>query len=201
MTGKILVSTAYLPPVSYFSLIHKADEVLIEKEENYIKQTYRNRCYILSVNGIQALSIPVRLGSFHKTALKDIRIDYSRRWQQVHLGALNAAYKSSPYFEYYFEDIAGIITANHAFLLDLNMELIRYFLKSLKINTFVGYTYRFLPLNSDHADFRYILTPKKEFKMDYKEYCQVFSYGTGFKPGLSIVDLLLNTGPDATGYL
>jgi len=201
MTGKILVSTAYLPPVSYFSLICKADEVLIEKEENYIKQTYRNRCYILSANGIQALSIPVQVGSFHKTALKEIRIDYSRRWQQVHLGAFNAAYKSSPYFDYYFDDIAGIISANHTFLIDLNMELIRYLIKSLKIKTSVRYTSHFETLNSWPADYRYILTPKKEFKMDYKEYLQVFSSDTGFKPGLSIVDLLFNTGPDATCYL
>lgn len=201
MTGKILVSTAYLPPVSYFSLIHKADEVLIEKEENYIKQTYRNRCYILSSNGIQALSIPVQLGSFHKTALKDIRIDYSRRWQQVHLGAFNASYKSSPYFEYYFDEIDGIISANHEFLLDLNMELMRFLLKALKIKTNIRYTTHFEPLNSLSSDFRYSLTPKKEFKMDYMEYCQVFSSGKGFIPGLSIADLLFNVGPDAPGYL
>lgn len=201
MTGKILVSTAYLPPVQYFSLINKADEVLIEKEENYIKQTYRNRCYILSANGIQALSVPVQLGSFHKIALKDIRIDYSRRWQQVHLGAFNAAYKSSPYFEFYFEEIAGIISSNHEFLIDLNMELIRFLINSLKIKTTISYTSHFEPLNSDPSDFRYILTPKKEFKTDYRDYCQVFPSDKGFIAGLSIVDLLFNCGPDSPGYL
>ena len=201
MTGKILVSTAYLPPVSYFSLINKSDEVLIEKEENYIKQTYRNRCYILSANGIQALSIPVQLGSFHKTALKDIRIDYSRRWQQVHLGAFNASYKSSPYFEYYFDEIAGIISANHEFLLDLNTELMNFLVKALKIKTNIAYTSHFEPLNSNHSDFRYTLTPKKEFKMEYREYWQVFASDKGFIPGLSIADLLFNVGPDAKGYL
>ncbi len=201
MTGKILVSTAYLPPVSYFSLINKTDEVLIEKEENYIKQTYRNRCYILSANGIQALSIPVLLGSFHKTALKDIRIDYSRRWQQVHLGALNASYKSSPYFEYYFDEIAGIISANHEFLLDLNAELMKFLVKALKIKTNIGYTTHFEPLNFYPSDFRYTLTPKKEFKMEYREYCQVFASDKGFVPGLSIADLLFNVGPDTQEYL
>jgi hypothetical protein len=201
MTGKILVSTAYLPPVSCFSLISRADEVLIEKEENYIKQTYRNRCYILSANGIQILSVPVRLGSFHKTPLKDIRIDYSRRWQQVHLGALKAAYKSSPYYEYYFDDIEKIITANHDFLLDLNMELTLFILKSLKISTTVKFTSHFEPVTEDPADFRYILSPKNEFRMEYREYYQVFSSRFGFKPGLSIADLIFNAGPDASGFL
>jgi hypothetical protein len=201
MTGKILVSTAYLPPVSCFSLIYHADEVLIEKEENYIKQTYRNRCYILSANGIQILSVPVQLGSFHKTPLKDIRIDYSRRWQQVHLGALNAAYKSSPFFEYYFDDIEKIISAKHDFLLDLNMELTMFILKSLKINTSIGFTSHFEPVTLKSSDFRYILSPKKEFNMEYREYFQVFSSRFGFKPGLSIADLLFNAGPDTSRFL
>lgn len=201
MSGKILVSSAYLPPVSYFSLIYNADEVLIEKEENYIKQTYRNRCYILSANGIQILSVPVLLGSFHKTALKDIRIDYSRRWQQVHLGALTASYKSSPYFDYYIEDIKKIISANHDYLLDLNLELISLILNSLKIKKPIDYTSHFEPLSGNPHDFRYIISPKKEFRMEYSEYIQVFSSRFGFIPGLSIADLLFNTGPDACRFL
>ena len=130
MAGKILVSTAYLPPVEYFSLIHNADEVLIEREENYLKQTYRNRCYILSAHGPQVLSVPVYLGSFHKTPVKDIRIDYSKRWQQVHLRAMTASYRSSPFFEFYFEEIEKIISKNHEFLIDLNTELTEVILEN-----------------------------------------------------------------------
>jgi hypothetical protein len=120
MEEKILVSTAYLPPVEYFSVISGADNILIEREENYIKQTYRNRCYILSAHGPQLLSVPVYLGSLHKTGIKDIRIDYSKRWQQVHLRAMTASYNSSPYFEFYFENFEKIILKNKNFLLDLN---------------------------------------------------------------------------------
>src|ERR1035437_8126277 len=98
--GKILISTAYLPPTEYFSVISKADEILLEKEENYQKQTFRNRSYILSASGPLSLSIPVFQGSLHKTQIKDIKIDYSKRWQQVHLRAMTAAYSSSPYFEF-----------------------------------------------------------------------------------------------------
>ena len=115
MAGKILVSTAYLPPVEYFSLIAQADEVSVEREENYLKQSFRNRCYILSVHGPQLLSVPVYLGSQHKTPLKEIRIDYSKRWQQVHLRAISASYSASPYFQFYFENIEKIINKSFEF--------------------------------------------------------------------------------------
>ena len=201
MAGKIILSTAYLPPIAYFSIISDAEEILIEREENYLKQTYRNRCYILSANGIQSLSVPVLLGSFHKTAIKSIRIDYSKRWQQVHLRALSAAYRASPYFEYYFETIERIISAKHDYLIDLNTELTTFFLKSVKMNPKFSFTAQFVPSNNYQGDFRYQLSPKKEFKREYKEYLQVFSERHGFVPGLSIADLLFNTGPDASEFL
>lgn len=201
MAGKILVSTAYLPPVTYFSLLSAANEVLIEREENYIKQTYRNRCYILSANGPHILSVPVLAGSFHKTAVKDIRIDYSKRWQQVHLRAMTAAYNSSPYFEFYFERFEQIISASHVFLLDLNMELISMAGKTLRIDTPVTYTTHFEPVTTISTDFRYTFTPKKKEQGEYREYLQVFQHGKGFVPGLSIADLIFNVGPDSYQYL
>jgi len=133
MPGDLILSTAYFPPAEYFNLIKSAGSVLIEQEENYIKQTYRNRCYILSAHGPQLLSVPVYLGSVHKTLIKDIRIDYSKRWQQVHLRAMTASYNSSPYFEFYFESIEKIISENHEFLIDLNMALTEKIMQILKI--------------------------------------------------------------------
>ena len=196
-----MVSSAYLPPVEYFSLISKADEVLVEKEENYLKQSYRNRCYILSAHGPQILSVPVYLGSLHKTLTKDIRIDYSKRWQQVHSGALKASYNSSPYFEFYFESFERIFSQNHIFLLDLNMELTLVVLKLLKVNNSLSYTTDFKPIGSFENDFRYKITPKKESQYQGKEYIQVFNPGNGFIPGLTILDLIFNIGPDSGNYL
>src|SRR5674476_108230 len=140
MGGKILVSTAYLPPVEYFSLMLEADEVFVELEENSLKQSYTNRCYILSPHGSQLLSVPVCLGSPHKTPIKEIRIDYSKRWQQVHLRAMTASYNSSPYFQFYFENIEKIISRKIDFLIDLNMELMESVLKMLKMEIKVTYT-------------------------------------------------------------
>jgi len=201
MAGKILVSTAYLPPVTYFSLIASALEVFVEREESYLKQTFRNRCYILSAHGPQSLSIPVYRGSFHKTVIKDIAIDYSKRWQQVHLGALTSSYKASPYFEFYFEIIENIIIKNHKFLLDLNFELTDAILKILHLKTTISHTSVFEPVNNLDYDYRYILSPKLKSSFKVKEYFQVFDEGSGFVPNLSIIDLIFNMGPDSINYL
>jgi hypothetical protein len=201
MAEKILVSTAYLPPIEYFSLFSLADEVFIEREENYQKQSYRNRCYILSAHGPQILSVPVYLGSLHKTPVKDIRIDYSKRWQQVHLRALTASYNSSPYFEFYFENIEKIILKNSSFLLDLNMELTESALEMLKLKIKISYTATFQPVGETENDFRYNITPKEESQYIINKYFHAFDNDNKLVQGLSILDLIFNMGPEAVGYL
>jgi hypothetical protein len=201
MAGKILLSTAYLPPVEYISLALRADEIFIEREENWHKQTYRNRCNILSAHGIQKLTVPVHLGRLHKTPVRDIRIDYSKRWQQVHLGAMTASYNSSPYFEFYFENIKTIILKNHNFILDLNMELTESVLEMLKIRKIILYTTDFQPALISENDFRYTISPKRDSGLLTKKYLQVFKDKGDFTPNLSIVDLIFNSGPEAVEYL
>lgn len=201
MPGKIILSTAYLPPLEYFASIRDSDEIYIEREENYIKQTYRNRCYILSAGGRQLLTVPVYAGSFHKTPVKEIRIDYSKRWQQVHSGALISAYNSSPYFQFYFDIIERIIQKNHHFLLDLNMELLGAVLIMLRTERKISFTSEFSPAGKSKEDLRYRISPKIKSCYSPKEYLQVFNSVHGFVSGLSIVDLLFNTGPDSICYL
>lgn len=198
---QILLSTAYLPPAEYFYYISGAGSVLIEKEENYIKQTYRNRCYILSANGPQLLTVPVLKGNAFKTAIKDTRIDYTKRWQQLHIGAIRSSYGSSPFFVHYFEDIEKIINRNHLFLTDLNMELLQLMLKYFKMKNKVTYSESFLTAGTQENDFRYSISPKKKSSYSSKKYFQVFENINGFIPGLSIIDLLFNMGPDSGKYL
>jgi hypothetical protein len=201
MRGIILVSTAYLPPVEYISLISQADEVLVELEENYLKQSYRNRCYILSAHGPQLLSVPVCLGTQHKTPLKEIRIDYSKRWQQVHLRALTASYSASPYFQFYFEYIEKIISKKTDFLIDLNMELTETVIKILKLNIRLTQTTHFESVGEAANDFRYKISPKKKSQFIVKEYMQVFNTFNRTDHRLSIIDLAFNMGPEALDYL
>jgi hypothetical protein len=199
--GYLLLSTAYFPPIEYVSLILNSQKVLIEHEENFLKQSYRNRCRILTTHGIHRLTVPVYLGSLHKTKIKDIRIDYSKRWQQIHLGAIISAYSSSPYFEHYFDTFRSIIEKNHSFLLSLNMELTDSILGILKYRKPLEYTTEFEPVAGKTHDYRYSISPKLTVLYTGRSYIQVFSENGGFTPNLSIIDLVFNTGPDAISYL
>jgi hypothetical protein len=201
MHDKVLLSTAYLPPIEYVARLMNSREVFIEKEENYIKQSYRNRCYILSANGPQLLTVPVLLGSFHKTPVKEIRIDYTKRWQHVHIGALTAAYRSSPFYIYYFETLEKIILSGHELLLDLNNDLLKALLEMLDLKVKLSHTDDFTRAGESGNDFRYSISPKKESAYKPKEYIQVFSASAEFCSRLSIVDLLFNMGPEAAEYL
>lgn len=200
----LLLSSAYFPPTGYMALIAQTGRVLIEKEENFIKQTFRNRCYILTANGSLSLSVPVLEGSFHKKALKDIRIDYSKRWMQVHLRSILSSYKAAPYFEYFYDILEKIITSRFTFLIDLNMASLNAAVQFLKLKTKIDYSVDFQPLNIHNPDFRYLIQPKNS-EMDnlfsYRNYIQVFSDRFGFVPGLSVIDLIFNTGSDAIKYL
>lgn len=201
MPGKVLLSTAYLPPAEYFARSIDADEIRIEKEENYIKQTYRNRCYILSSGGPLLLTVPVLLGSFHKTPVKEIRIDYSKRWQQIHIRALVAAYRSSPFFIYYFETLEKIIMSGQELLLDLNNDLLKALLEMLDLKIKLSHTNDFASAGQSGHDFRYSISPKKETDYKPKKYIQVFSHSADYYSRLSIIDLLFNMGPEAAKCL
>lgn len=204
ISNKILINTAYFPPVNYISLFCAAKKVYIEREENYTKQTYRNRCKICSANGPLILTVPILGGSFHKKPVKDIKVDYSKRWQQIHLRALLSSYKSSPFFEYYFTLVEKVITSNHSFLLDLNLNSLEVVMEATGIKIPVEYTSEFVKDPPEHLDYRNRISPKiknDDSPAGLKRYNQVFEDRYGFIPGLSIIDLIFNAGPDAGKYL
>jgi hypothetical protein len=203
MPENYLLSSAYFPPISYISLIQRAEKVFIEKEENYLKQTYRNRCKILTANGLSVLTVPVLSGTSGKICIKDVKIDYSKRWQQVHLRALISAYRGSAFFEYFFDLVEKLINDREEYLLDLNMKSLEIVLKILKISTHIEFTNSFEPVNGNNNDFRYNISPKKDAYGAFKSkaYFQVFENKYGFMPDLSILDLIFNAGPDSISYL
>ena len=200
----ILLSSAYFPPIQYFSHISEADNILIEVEENYIKQTYRNRCKIYSPKGMQILTVPVERGSFHKVKISSLRIDYSRHWQENHLRTLKTAYNSSAFYEFYIDEISEIIMRKHKYLLDLNMEILDKFLSILELDKNIVPTESYISNPSAYRDLRNTIHPKlndRQFCEKLPEYFQVFSVESGFIPDLSILDLIFNTGPEAYSYL
>lgn len=201
MPPKIILSTAYLPPIEYIAQIRDAEITFIEHEENYLKQSYRNRCIIRAADKPQVLSVPVYLGSFHKTHIKDIRIDYSKKWQQLHLRAITSAYGSSPFFIHYFEKIETTILKNHEYLLDLNMELLEIVAGIMGLRGKIMYTDDFMPLSSEPFDCRYSISPKKTSSYKPRRYIGVFGNPDEPVKGLSIIDLIFSTGPEAASYL
>ena len=96
--SNILINTAYFPPVQYFTKVNNCTEIWIEQYESYGKQSYRNRCDIMTANGVMTLSVPVVKGSSIKILTKDVLVDYSTNWQKLHFKGIESAYKNSPYY-------------------------------------------------------------------------------------------------------
>ena len=194
----VFLSTAYLAPVQYYCKMISFDAVLIEANENYLKQTYRNRCMIATANGIQSLSVPIENPNTDKCLIKNIRISDHGKWQHLHWQALVSAYRMSPFFEYYEDDFVSFYERKYQFLFDLNEQLRLKICELLDIQPDVNFTteYHFSPPH----DFREIIRPKCP-KMDNsfkpQPYYQVFREKYAFLPNLSIVDLLFNMGPEA----
>jgi len=203
MDGEVLLSTAYFPPAEYFSLIAVTGKIIIEKHENYIKQTYRNRCIILGANGPLTLIVPVLRGSFHKTALKDLKIDNGRKWRELHLRGISSAYSSAPFFEYYYDAISRVISRPFTYLLDLNTEALVTVCEALGLDAEINLSDEFAPAGTNNRDYRYSITPKRPVEVrgySHIPYTQVFGDRHGFTKRLSIIDVLLNNGP-GTGAL
>ncbi len=196
-----LFSTAYLPPVEYFVYLLKTDSIQIEKYENYIKQTYRNRCYIYGANGKQALSIPVNKPFGDKTLIKDIRISYLQRWQSIHWRSIEAAYNSSPYFLYYKDELFRFYDEKIELLLEFNSELIKTLMRLIGLSKDMCVTSSFKDTPLQMTDLRNIVSPKVVDIKDFPQYTQVFSNKFGFLSNLSIIDLLFNEGPSTLDYL
>ena len=198
------MSTAYLPPIEYFVQLLVRNKAIIEKEETYPKQTYRNRCRILTANGVLNLSIPVSKPYGNNTKTKDITIINSDRWFTNHWRAINSAYSGSPFFLYYKDDLQEFFSGRYDNLLEFNTELTNVLLNLIGISSTLTYSDSFaIPGQANLSlDARYTITPKKETSSkNFEEYTQVFSSKYSFIPNLSIIDALFNLGPETKEYL
>jgi hypothetical protein len=187
-----LFPTSYFPSITYFQEIYSCTNPAISGNEIYVKQTFRNRCEILTGNGIQTLSVPVIKTEGSKTLTKDIRIVQSGSWKKDQWGAIKSAYLNAPYFEFFDLEIYNLIFSSHDFLLDLNQLILNYF-----SNTFD------LPLVSlskeiQHGDNRYDFSERRQ---NLKEYIQVFSDRFPFQSNLSILDLIFCEGPMGRNFI
>ena len=197
-----LLSTAYLPPVSWMKEAVKAQKVFIEAHETYSKQTYRNRCRIITANGIIPLSIPVKKLQGKHSKTRDIEISYDEPWQMMHWRTIDAAYSNSPFYLYYKDDLQVFFNRRFRFLLDYNMEITYTIFRLLGITAELYLTKEYSHQPDDIKDLRNALTPKTPADISlFTPYPQVFEERHGFIHDLSVIDLLFNEGPAALSVL
>jgi hypothetical protein len=192
----------YLPPVEYFTQLNKhKNNFIIEREEHFIKQTYRNRAHIYSPDGLLALTVPVVKGAKVHTKVKDVKISYDFNWQRLHWLSLQNCYRRSAYFEFYEDDLAPFYHKHFGYLFDYNEQLLALLLKLTKIKTDVPFTDEYFAEYPGKTDLRLTMDPKRESPFIPKPYFQLFEERQGFLKNLSVVDLLFNHGPQASAYV
>lgn len=204
-TQNNILPLTYLGNILYYANLIKGN-CIIDIHSYYLKQTYTNRCSILTANGIQDLTIPV-IKPKEKTAIKDIRISTHDNWQQLHWRTIQSAYNSTPFFEYFCDDYIHFYEKKWDFLLDFNLELQQKTLELLnftKINFYLSNSY-IESSNFNAKDLREVINPKKFNVTLYKNlntpYYQNFNSKFEFTPNLSIIDLLFNMGNESRIYL
>lgn len=201
MEQAILLSTAYFAPIHFYARYLHHRRVYIEQYENFTKQTYRNRCVILGGNGPISLVVPVVKGRGPKILIRDIQISYDTEWQRNHWQTIVSAYNSSPYFEYYQDELQPFFEKKFTFLLDFNLQIHRVICDFLEVTDNGILTEDFEKTEPGTLNYREMISPKNTINLDYDfkpiNYTQVFDEKFDFIPNLSILDLLFNEGPNA----
>ena len=196
----ILIHPSYFPSISHFVAIAQSELVTFEMDDHFQKQTNRNRMYIYSPNGIQLLNIPIKHSKTAHQKTKDVKLETAFDWQKQHFKSLEAAYRTSPFFEYFEDAILPIFQKKHTFLMDLNYETLLVVSKCLGLEFDYTETIEYFHEVSDIADLRHLVNGKKDTS-SFEKYTQVFGEKHGYLNNLSILDLLFNEGRHALAYL
>lgn len=190
----------YFPPISQYMAIANSKEIIFEVDDNFQKQTFRNRCYIFGPNGKQLLNIPTKhILSSSKKKTKDTLVDNSSFWQTQHLKSIQIAYRNSPFFEFYEDDLLPIFTKEYKYLLDVNIDTHLFITDALQINQSYIKTQEY-NLTTEN-DFRYLANAKQELPIKFDTYIQMFDNKHGFLKNLSVLDLIFMEGPNSISFL
>lgn len=202
-----LLSSAYFPPIQWMQKLQRYSKVVVENHDNFVKQTYRNRCLIATANGIQSLTVPVERTEGGKCLMRDIRISDHGSWRHLHWNALVSAYGESPFFMYYADDFRPFFERKWEFLFDFNMEITLKLCELLDVRPNIEASSEYVASDScgdDIVDFRDVIRPKHpplDIDFTARPYYQVHALRQGFQPNMSSLDLLFNEGPEGIFYL
>lgn len=201
-------TTAWFAPIPYYIALNRYKTRCIDGAEHFVKQSYRNRCVIATANGPMSLSLPIESGRSPRMPIQDVRVSDHGNWQSLHWNSLVSAYSSSPFFEYYADDIRPFFDEKRPFLFDYNERIRRCICALIPLDASAMITDRYRStdqLPEDSVDFRSRLNekvlPTTQLQLTSKPYYQVFEGKFGFTPDLSILDLLFNMGPESILYL
>jgi len=190
----------YFSPISQYGMIYQSGEFTFELQDNFQKQTYRNRCYIYGANGKQLLNIPITHSkSDIKQKYKDIKIESGSRWQKQHYKSLKTAYNSSPFFEFYEDDLMFIFEKEYTFLQDLNLDTFQFINEALELKLSFRTTEEYE--GNSPGDYRGLANVKSHPNCKSNTYIQIFDDKHGFIENLSILDLLFMEGPNSISFL
>jgi hypothetical protein len=197
-----LIEAHYLPSLAYFQALQKSDIILLEKHEQFVKQSYRNRCYINAAQGKEMLTIPLT-AKHGKPLITDVRIDHGQRWLNNQWRTIQTAYGKAPFFEFYSDDLHQVLFKRNDFLYDLNYTVLSLCLKWLRWNKQIRETTAYEKDVADKIDLRNLINVKnlpKSYKYHTSlSYNQVF--GNMFVQNLSLIDLIFCTGPQANQFI
>jgi len=197
----ILIHPTYFPNVANFVVMIQAGKITFEWDDNFQKQTYRNRCYIYGANGKLSLNIPIIHTQKERQKYRDVKIHNTDKWQINHWKSIESAYKTSPFFEFYEDDLKSLFDNHYENLYDYNIECFQTLCDCLQIELAVDKTSEYQHSTTDILDCRKLVQAKKEQLFKFHPYTQVFKAKHGFISNLSILDLLFNEGPNSVMYL
>jgi len=199
---KVLVYPAYFPSILQMAAMAQSNSIVFELDDNYQKQTYRNRAYIAHSNGTMVLNTPIikhkTTEAFRKT--RDIQTCLNAPWQQHHFKSLESAYRSSPFYDFYIDDLKVLFTNPVDGLQQHNLKIFHILCEVLEWDIEVTTTTKYQK-DFDGLDLRNLINAKKKTKHSFTPYIQVFDETNGFLPNLSVLDLLFNLGPSTLSYL
>lgn len=197
----VILHPTYFPSIANFVAMVNAQAVVFETDDNFLKQTYRNRCYVYGANGKLGLNIPVIHSQKNRQKYRDVKIYNEDNWQINHWKSLLSAYRTSPFFEYYEDDLQPLFSKKTDYILDHNFKCLDVICECLQLELKSSKNNSYEKKVGDVADYRFLVNAKKETDKKFDNYTQVFGDKHGFIPNLSILDLLFNEGPNSLNYL